>query len=36
VTRIGATATETIIQDFRARKAGESPTVAVAAETSGY
>ncbi|HET7828910.1 MAG TPA: deoxyribose-phosphate aldolase [Candidatus Limnocylindrales bacterium] len=36
VTRIGATATETIIQDFRARKAGESPTVAVASETSGY
>ena len=25
VTRIGATATETIIHDFRARKAGEAP-----------
>ena len=36
VTRIGATATETIIQDFRARKAGESPTVGAASDTSGY
>jgi deoxyribose-phosphate aldolase len=36
VTRIGATATETIIQDFRARKAGEAPTVGVAADSSGY
>jgi deoxyribose-phosphate aldolase len=36
VTRIGATATETIIQDFRARKAGESPTVGAASDASGY
>ena len=36
VTRIGATATETIIDDFRARKAGESPTAAVAADASAY
>jgi deoxyribose-phosphate aldolase len=36
VTRIGATATETIIQDFRARKAGESPTVGAISDTSGY
>jgi deoxyribose-phosphate aldolase len=36
VTRIGATATETIIQDFRARKAGEAPTVGAASDTSGY
>ena len=36
VTRIGATATETIIQDFRARKAGESPTSSVASDASTY
>jgi deoxyribose-phosphate aldolase len=36
VTRIGATATETIIQDFRARRAGESPTVGAASDASGY
>jgi deoxyribose-phosphate aldolase len=36
VTRIGATATETIIQDFRARKAGEAPTVGAAVDASGY
>jgi deoxyribose-phosphate aldolase len=36
VTRIGATATETIIQDFRARKAGEAPTVGAAVDSSGY
>jgi len=36
VTRIGATATETIIQDFRARKAGESPTVGASSDASGY
>jgi deoxyribose-phosphate aldolase len=34
VTRIGATATETIIEDFRARKAGAAP-VATAATHSG-
>ncbi len=36
VTRIGATATETIIQDFRARKAGEAPTVGATSDASGY
>jgi deoxyribose-phosphate aldolase len=36
VTRIGATATETIIQDFRARKAGEGPAHATFVETAGY
>jgi deoxyribose-phosphate aldolase len=36
VTRIGATATETIIQDFRARKSGEAPTVGAAVDSSGY
>ena len=36
VTRIGATATETIIQDFRARKSGESPTVGATSDASGY
>jgi deoxyribose-phosphate aldolase len=36
VTRIGATATETIIQDFRARRAGESPTVGATSDASGY
>jgi deoxyribose-phosphate aldolase len=36
VTRIGATATETIIQDFRARKAGEAPTVGVATDSGAY
>jgi deoxyribose-phosphate aldolase len=36
VTRIGATATESIIQDFRARKAGDAPTVAATADSSSY
>jgi deoxyribose-phosphate aldolase len=36
VTRIGATATETIIQDFRARKAGEGTALATPVETEGY
>ncbi|HEX5827886.1 MAG TPA: deoxyribose-phosphate aldolase [Candidatus Limnocylindrales bacterium] len=36
VSRIGATATETIITDFRARKAGEAPTVAAATDSSAY
>ena len=36
MTRIGATATETIIQDFRARKAGEAPTVGPSSDSSGY
>jgi deoxyribose-phosphate aldolase len=36
VTRIGATATETIIQDFRARKSGEAPTVAAVADLGAY
>ena len=35
VTRIGATATETIILDFRARKAGDAPLASAGAET-GY
>jgi deoxyribose-phosphate aldolase len=35
VTRIGATATETIIEDFRARKAGADPTMAGAAMAAG-
>ena len=36
VTRIGATATEPIILDFRARKAGQHPAVATPAEAGGY
>lgn len=36
VTRIGATATSTIIDDFRARRAGSPPTPAAAGETGGY
>ena len=36
VTRIGATATETIIHDFRARKAGEQPVASAPAEVGGY
>ena len=36
VTRIGATATETIIQDFRARKTGEGLAHATPVETAGY
>ena len=36
VTRIGATATETIILDFRARKAGEAGAVKAAAAEGGY
>lgn len=35
-TRIGATATETIILDFRARKAGGQPVASGAAEVGGY
>jgi deoxyribose-phosphate aldolase len=36
VTRIGATATEAIILDFRARRAGEGPAHATPVETVGY
>jgi deoxyribose-phosphate aldolase len=36
VTRIGATATEAIILDFRARRAGEGPAHAMPVETVGY
>ncbi len=36
VTRIGATATATILEDFRARRAGLSPAGAPAGETGGY
>jgi deoxyribose-phosphate aldolase len=36
VTRIGATATATIIDDFRARKAGSVPAVATAREAGAY
>jgi deoxyribose-phosphate aldolase len=36
VTRIGATATETIIEDFRARKAGIVPAGAATGEPGGY
>ena len=36
VTRIGATATETIIEDFRARKAGIAPVGASTGEPGGY
>src|SRR4029079_12025397 len=36
VTRIGATANATIIDDFRARKAGGAPAVAASSEASGY
>jgi len=36
VTRIGATATEAIILDFRARKAGEGPDVPSPVEAGGY
>jgi deoxyribose-phosphate aldolase len=36
VTRIGATATETIILDFRARRAGEQPVASAPAEVGGY
>ncbi|HUQ43202.1 MAG TPA: deoxyribose-phosphate aldolase [Candidatus Limnocylindria bacterium] len=36
VTRIGATATETIIEDFRARKAGGQPIVAGSAQPGTY
>jgi deoxyribose-phosphate aldolase len=36
VTRIGATATETIILDFRARKAGEGAASTTAGAESGY
>jgi deoxyribose-phosphate aldolase len=36
VTRIGATATETIILDFRARKAGEGHVAASSSAEGGY
>ena len=36
VTRVGATATETIILDFRARKAGEGTAPAAPVEAGGY
>jgi deoxyribose-phosphate aldolase len=36
VTRIGATATETMILDFRARKAGQGAAVASPVEAGGY
>jgi deoxyribose-phosphate aldolase len=36
VTRIGATATKTIIDDFRARKAGRQPVPAATAAEGGY
>ena len=36
VTRVGATATETIIEDFRARKAGGHPAPASAGSGQGY
>ncbi len=36
VTRIGATATETIILDFRARKTGEGPAPVMPVEAVGY
>jgi deoxyribose-phosphate aldolase len=36
VTRIGATATETIILDFRARKAGEGAAAGAPVEAGGY
>jgi deoxyribose-phosphate aldolase len=36
VTRVGATATETIIEDFRARKAGIAPVGAATGESGGY
>jgi deoxyribose-phosphate aldolase len=36
VTRIGATATETIIEDFRDRKAGKVPVAAATSPGSGY
>jgi deoxyribose-phosphate aldolase len=36
VTRIGATATETIIEDFRARKTGASPVAAAQGDEGAY
>jgi hypothetical protein len=36
VTRIGATATATIIDDFRARKAGVAPVAAGGGQDGGY
>ncbi len=36
VTRIGATATQTIIEDFRARKAGRAPAAVTASDGSRY
>jgi deoxyribose-phosphate aldolase len=36
VTRIGATATETIIEDFRARKAGAAPVATAATHSGAY
>jgi deoxyribose-phosphate aldolase len=36
VTRVGATATKTIIDDFRSRRAGVSPSAPVPADSSAY
>jgi deoxyribose-phosphate aldolase len=36
VTRIGATATETILEDFKARKQGGTPVTAASSSESGY
>ncbi len=36
VTRVGATATETIIEDFRARRGGRAPAATTANDGSGY
>ncbi len=36
VTRVGATATKAIIDDFRARRAGATPTAPATAETGAY
>jgi deoxyribose-phosphate aldolase len=36
VTRVGATATATIIDDFRSRRAGVSPSAPVPADSSAY
>jgi deoxyribose-phosphate aldolase len=33
-TRVGATATKTIIDDFRARKAGQAPAITAQAEAA--
>jgi hypothetical protein len=36
VTRVGATATRTILDDFRARQAGADPSAPAAADSSVY